>query len=157
MKYDWVKIFKEKDEKELIKIYSGNSHLNFEAAIYAGLELKNRGFDFRRIALIHNDKVARLQQEIENYEKLDFIRSKYFRNLLLNIVALSGLLILIIQHGDKFFQNDYNIIRLLLYVLIVLFGIATAKWSFNRFKRNKKKNIEKKFNLLNLMTTPNNQ
>jgi len=42
MGYNWGKIFKEKDEKELLNIYSSKSLLDYEAEIYAGLELKNR-------------------------------------------------------------------------------------------------------------------
>ena len=42
MGYNWEKIVKKKDENELLYIYSGNSHLDFEAEIYAGIELKNR-------------------------------------------------------------------------------------------------------------------
>ena len=38
--YDWQTIFKIKDEKELIEIYRGDSHLNFEAKVFAGIELK---------------------------------------------------------------------------------------------------------------------
>ena len=57
--YDWQTIFKIKDEKELIEIYRGDSHLNFEAKVFAGIELKNRNFNFAIIEEIHNRKIER--------------------------------------------------------------------------------------------------
>ena len=68
--YDWQNIFKNKTEKELLKIYSGDSGLNYEAEIHAGLELKNRDFDFATVAQIHNRKVEELKSDISLNENL---------------------------------------------------------------------------------------
>ena len=59
--YNWEVIFKNKTEKELIEIYSGKSQLNFEAEIFAGLELKNRDYDFQKIEDIHKRKIEELK------------------------------------------------------------------------------------------------
>ena len=157
MGYNWEKIFKEKDEKELVKIYSGNSYLDYEASIYAGLELKNRNFDFQKIEKIHNEKIARLKMEIKDFENLEFIKSKYSSIQLLSVIGLSGLLYSVIKNKEEIIGDNYNFIRILIYGTIALIIILTAKWNFNRFKKNKKKTIEKKVHLLKMITKPNSK
>lgn len=154
MGYNWEQIFKEKAEQELVKIYSGESHLDFEASIYAGLELKNRKFDFQRIEEIHSRKLVQLKMEIKDFEDQEFIASKYFRSQVLNIIGFSGLIYFLIKHKDEIIGDDYIYIRTVIYAIIALIAVLTAKWNFNRFKRNKRKSIEKKISLLRMMTIP---
>jgi len=49
MGYNWEKIFSNKTDKELYKIYSGKSHLGNEAKSFAEIELKKRKFNFKNI------------------------------------------------------------------------------------------------------------
>jgi hypothetical protein len=149
MKYNWRQIFKEKDDKELIRIYSGKSHLNYEASVYAGLELKRRNFDFQKIEAIHKNKLNQLENDIREYKDLDFFRTKYFRRLVLNTLALIGFIILFLKYKEEIVNNQSEYIRIWIYIFALSITIATAKWSYNRFKRDKRKTIEHKTALLN--------
>jgi hypothetical protein len=154
--YNWKEIFRSKDEKELIKIYSGDSHLNFEASIFAGLELKERGFDFNHIEQIHKLKVEELKADILEYQNLDFKKSKHFKYQVNAGLSLAVLVILmIINH--KQFQGDgiYKFYEIIIYVLAFSIVVITSKWNFNRFKKNKEKTIEEKTELLRKLTVPN--
>lgn len=88
MGYNWEKIFKEKDEIELINIYSGNSYLDYEASIYAGLELQIRNYDFGKIKKIHDQKIEELKMSIEEFKQLKYTKTKYFRNQIFNTIGL---------------------------------------------------------------------
>lgn len=156
MSYNWEKIFKDKDEKELVTIYSGKSHLNFEATIYAGIELKNRGFDIQKMEIINNGIVLKLKQEISDFEEVDFFKSKYFKKQFFGVIALLGLFLAFYKNREEIISDEYNFIRIIIYIVILLFGVVTAKWNFNRFKKNKKETISKKENLLKMMTEPKN-
>jgi hypothetical protein len=154
--YNWKEIFRNKDDKELIKIYSGNSHLNFEASIFAGLELKDRGFDFNQIEEIHRQKVEELKADILEYQNLNFKKSKHFKyqvNAGLALVVL--VFLMIINH--KQFQGDriFKFYEIIIYILAFSILVITAKWNFNRFKKNKERTIEEKTVLLNRLTVPN--
>jgi len=58
--YNWEEIFKSKSDKELFKIYHGDSMLPSETSNYAYNELKKRGVDFN-----HLDKVN-MKWELES-------------------------------------------------------------------------------------------
>ena len=160
--YNWQEIFKQKTEKELIQIYSGESSLNFEAEIYAGLELKNRKFDFRIIDQIHHRKINQLQRDLEECKNLKYTNSKYFRN---QIIAGAGLLILIYMliNSEIFFSviNNSNQVHaqrdsgkyyeILFYIGLLFITVLSAKWLFVRFKKKKYQNIELKSKLLQKM------
>ncbi len=153
--YNWKEIFRSKDEKELIKIYGGDSHLNFEASIFAGLELKERGFDFNQIEQIHKQKVEELKADILEYQNLDFKKSKHFKYQINAGLSLAVLVILmIINH--KQFQGDgiYKFYEIIIYVLAFSIVVITSKWNFNRFKKNKEKTIKEKTELLRKLTMP---
>jgi len=153
MGYNWEKIFKEKDEKELLRIYAGKSLLDYEAGIYAGLELKKRNFDFKKIEKIHKEKIARLNADIVEYKELKYINSKYFRNQVLEGIGLVGFLILLLSNKNELEStNGYSIYRILLFIAASLVAIALAKWNYNRFKRNKKAIIERKIKLVKMFS-----
>lgn len=153
-RYDWRNILKDKDEKELIDIYSGNSSLNIEVEIYAGLELKSRDFDFEMIEQIHKKKIEQLRSDIEEYKNLKYVKSKYFKNQITYSIAFVMLLFMHIyyynqiriQGGFKYFQA---IIILVISLITILIGIPilTAKWRFERYKKKMKKSIEQRTEL----------
>jgi len=149
--YNWQKIFKAKTEKELIQIYSGESSLNFEAEIYAGLELKNRNFDFQTIDRIHQQKIIQLERDIDECKFLNYTNSKYFRNQLL---ALIGIFFIIFNLVNREIQNQLDsgiYYRYLFYIIILLINILIAKLLFERFKRKKHQTIDEKTKLLKMM------
>ena len=153
-KYDWQSVLKDKDEKELIKIYSGNSPLNIEAECFAGLELKNRGFDFKTIELIHQKKLDQLRSDIEEYKKLKYVNSKYFKNQITYSIAFVILLFMHMYYYNRIrfegeFQYFQAIIILVISLVTILMGIPilTAKWRFERFKKKKMKSIEQRTQL----------
>lgn len=157
MSYNWEKIFTAKDENELIKIYSGGSLLNYEASIYAGLELKKRGFDFELIQDIHRQKVNELKTDIEQLKNIKFINSKYFKNQVLGGIVIIGIIFFLFNNGLSLYdQNNIQLYRQLIILTITIIGVLTAKWNFTRFKRKREKAIEKKLILLKKITMPNN-
>ena len=154
MGYNWEKIFKEKDEKELLNIYSGNSHLDFEAQIFAGIELKNRNYDFDRIESIHKQKIAKVKLDIEKFKSLNYFKSKQFRNQILNFVGFVFIIIILLNGGNEIKSNDeYKYYELIIYAFVLLITVISAKWSFNRFKRKREETITQKIELLKKMST----
>jgi hypothetical protein len=155
--YNWKEIFRNKDEKELIKIYIGDSNLNFEASIYAGLELKERNFDFNQIEEIHKQKVEELKADILEFQNLNFKKSKYF---ICQLYAGLALIVVIIQItvNYKQFQWDgiYKYYKIIIYIIAFTILLISSKWSFNRFKKNKERIIKEKTELLKQLTVSNN-
>ncbi len=151
MAYDWEEIFKHKDEKELIDIYSEKSHLNYEAGIYDGLELKRRNFDFRKIETIHNTKLAKLQEDIKSYQELNFFETKYFKRLIFATLAFVVLMMFVYRNKEAIFSERLEHLNIWIYMIALPTTIITAKWSFNHFKKDKKKTIEQKARLLKMM------
>ena len=151
--YNWEAIFKNKTEKELIEIYSGKSQLNFEAEIFAGLELKNRDYDFQKIEDIHKRKIEELKIEIEDFENLEFRKSKYFRDQIMYGIGIVVLIILLITNQKPIFEKEiYHYYKAAFYLFFTLIAFLTARWNFERFKKNKKKMIIEKTELLNKIT-----
>ena len=62
---DWKKIFKEKSTPELIAIYIGDSFLDFDCQILAGVELLNRGYDKVKVLEIAKSLKAELIEKVE--------------------------------------------------------------------------------------------
>lgn len=154
--YNWEAIFKNKTEKELIEIYSGNSQLNFEAEIFAGLELKNRNYDFRKIEDIHKRKIEKLKIEIVEFEKLEFRKSKFFKKQLLYGIGIVIMIILLITNQKPIFEKEkYDQFKAIVYLFIALIAFLTARWNFERFKKNKEKTIIEKKELLNKISKTN--
>ena len=153
-RYDWRNILKEKDEKELIDIYSGNSLFNTEVEIYAGLELKSRDFDFQTIEQIHKQKFEQLKSDIKEYNDLRYVKSKYFKNQITYSIAFVMLLFMHIYYYNQVrIQGEFKyfqaIIILVISLITIFIGIPilTAKWRFERFKKKKKKSIEQRTEL----------
>ena len=154
--YDWQTIFKSKSEKELIEIYSGNSQLNFEAEIFAGLELKNRDYDFKKIEQIHKRKTEELRNEISNFETLEFSDSKYFKDFIKHSIGLVVFVIILIAKNKEIEAAGITYYyQFAFYISISLFIVLTARWKFERFKKNKEKTIIEKTELLRKITMPN--
>lgn len=156
-KHDWRNIFKEKDEKELVNIYSGNSHLNIEAECFAGLELKSRGFDFKTIELIHQKKLEQLKGDIEEYKKLKYVNSKYFKNQITYSIAFVILLFMHIYYYHRIrIGGEYSYVEAIMVLIIslitIMMGIPilTAKWRFERFKKKKMRSIDLRTQLFSL-------
>lgn len=156
-KYDWQNIFKEKDETELVNIYSGNSSLNIDAECFAGFELKSRGFDFKTIEPIHQKKLEQLKNDIEDYKKLRYVNSKYFKNQITYSIAFVILLFMHMYYYNRIrfdgaFSYFHAIVILFISLITILMGIPilTAKWRFERFKKRKMKSIELRAQLFSI-------
>lgn len=153
MGYNWEKIFNEKDEKELLNIYSGNSHLDFEAQILAGIELYNRNFDFEKIESVHRQIISKLKLNIEQFKRLNYFKSKQFRDQIFNFAGLVFILIVLLNGGDEIKSYDeYKYYKLIISAFVLLITIITAKWNFNRFKRKREDTITQKIELLKKMS-----
>jgi hypothetical protein len=153
--YDWQTIFKSKSEKELIEIYGGNSQLNFGAEIFAGLELKNRNYDFKKIIEVHKKKTEELRSEISDFETLEFRDSKYFKDFIKHSIGLVVFVIILIAKNKQIEAAGIAYCyQFAFYIIISLFIVLTAKWKFERFKKNKEKTIVEKTELLKKITTP---
>ena len=151
MGYDWEKIFKEKNNKELLDIYTGDSLLDYEASMYAGLELKIRNYDFNKILKVHNQKIEELEISIENCKNIKFTKSKYFRQQISNTIGLIIVFIILINNAHEFQTlENFNLYKFIFYAVIFIFGILSAKWSYNRYEKEKKEKIEIKTKLLQL-------
>ena len=156
-KHDWRNIFKEKDEKELVNIYSGNTHLDIEVECFAGLELKSRDFDFKTIELIHQKKLDQLKSDIEEYKKLKYVNSTYFKNQITYSIAFVILLFMHVYYYhririDAEYSSFQAIMILIISLITIMTGIPilTAKWRFERFKKKKMKSIDQRTQLFSI-------
>ena len=155
MGYQWERIFKDKTEKELVQIYRGDSHLDFEAGIYAGLELINRNYDFNRIREIHIQRIQQMEGEVESLRKLKFTNTKYFRNMLLGGIPLLGFAGAILQNPPDLGQmDDYHLFQFLVGGFILLAGVVVPKWTYNRFRRRVEREIARNLTLLQKISFP---
>ncbi len=153
--YNWEEIFKKKTDNELLSIYAGNSHLDFEGCIYAGLELRKRGFDFQKIKKIHDRKIAELKMEIEVHGSISFYRTKYFRNLFFNSIAVASILIAaIFKTNDFHFQNDFQKYKFWIIFSLSVVSIFTVRWSYKRNLRKRSESILRRIELLRLLDLP---
>ena len=164
--YDWESIFKNKDEKELLKIYCGNSQLDFEAEIYAGIELKHRNYDIIKIENVYQSKIEKLEKEIEKYNDLNYVKSEFYRKQKYYIIGMIVFIYFLIYEYKEISQlflnyENYSIDENLKYfeiiyvIIIALIAFFTAKWRYKYFKKKKKKNLVKKIEILNRFTFPN--
>lgn len=156
--YDWQEIFKNKDDKELIEIYSGNSLLDSEAELFAYLELKYRNFNFDTIETIHRRKIEQLKLDIKETENLSFKESKYYRYQIRGGIGFFAMLLFLFLNRDSLFANPgMKLFEICIYLFIFFGFFVTAKWSFNIFKKGKEEEINMKTELLRKITTPNSR
>lgn len=154
MGYDWQKIFQEKESPELVKIYSGDSHLDYEASIFAGLELKKRKYDFNKIQDIHHRKIAELKSDLDGYKNLKYVNSRFFRQQILNIIALAFFMYALLMSPESMgYENKIEFYYALIIIFTTLIAIIGARWSFKRFKRKQKMELEKRARLLQMLTS----
>jgi amino acid permease len=146
--YNWEEIFKKKTEKELVDIYIGKSFLDFEAEIYAGLELRNRKYDFSKIEQFHIAKEEKLKKEISDFQNLDFKSSGFLKKQISYFIGI--ILVLIILITDDF-NSNFRLYKALIYLVIFVVSILTSKWSYRRFVRKKEESIKSRIDLLNKM------
>ena len=91
-----------------------------------------------------------LKSDIREYENLNYENSKFRKNKIYGGIGLIVLLILFaMNYGTWYNQNDYKFYKAILYISIALITFLTAKWSFERHKKRKKKTIEERIALLN--------
>jgi hypothetical protein len=148
--YNWQNIFKSKSDKELVEIFKGNSNLDFEAEIYAGIELKNRNFDFSLIQEVYNQKVIAFKRDLIESQNLEFRNSEYFRNQIFYLIGILLIFSIFVLKGFKFDQQIKSY-KALIYLGFLIFSLFTAKWNFNRFKAKKEKTLKQKEELLKLL------
>ena len=86
--------------------------------------------------------------DIREYKELDFFRTKYFKRLVIDTLALFGFIILFFKYKEEIVSNQSEYLRIWIYIIALSITIATAKWSYNRFKKDKRKTIEHKTALL---------
>jgi hypothetical protein len=147
--YNWNEIFKGKDEKELVRIYSGDSHLDFEAEIYAGIELQNRNFDFSMIQQVHKRKTDQLASEIEELEKITFRNSKFYQKQVTSGIGFFFLILFVALNFNHLKTEGMGKIwKAGIYLGVLLFGFLFARWSFQRYLSGKQKRLEEKKVLL---------
>jgi len=149
--YDWETIFKSKTEKELLKIYTGNSHLNFEAQVYAALELKRRDYNFNTIKDFHSSKIESLKNDITEFNNLTFKKSDYYKQQFIYFFGIIIILVYLITSDFKQ-ESTFTIYKALIYLVIFIFSILTAKWNYNRFRKNKAKKLKEKTELLDKLS-----
>ena len=147
--YNWENIFKSKSESELLEIYRGDSHLNYEAEIHAGLELKNRNFDFNdeKIKEVHLRKIESLQNELSEFKNLEYKKSDYYKNQKYYFFGIILLIVLLVTN-DINSDNEFHFYKAIIYLATFSVSFLTAKWNYNRFKQNKEKTIKNKTELL---------
>ncbi len=148
--YNWQNIFKSKTDKELVEIFIGNSHLDFEAEIYAGIELRKRNYNFILIQEVYDQKVSSVERDIIESKNLEFRNSKYFRNQILYFIGIILIVFLFISN-DFTSDHHFKLYKALIYLGFLIFSIFTAKWSFNRFKLKKEKTLKEKEALLKML------
>ncbi|MHC1732683.1 MAG: hypothetical protein AB9888_11750 [Bacteroidales bacterium] len=93
---DWKKIFKEKSTPELIAIYIGDSFLDFDCQILAGVELLNRGYDKVKVLEIAKSLKAELIEKLEestSTKSLNDYKDKQQRMVLITVVTFAFLFI----------------------------------------------------------------
>lgn len=135
MNYDWEKIFKSKSDKELFKIFTGQSLLNSEAKKIAEIELKNRGFDFENIEKYRKKWKLKSLIDEEQYERKQ--AKLFLQNPLTDLhlfMAIFGLIIIvssIISYLKNNVSSDF--------LLSILVGITMIIVGFFGYKRKKKR------------------
>ncbi len=105
MSYDWEKIFKEKTDKELYRIFIGKEKLNKEAKIFAEKELKTRNFNFKNIEK-HKKKweLENLIEEEKTSNTYSFFSSNENYFLMMGVFGLFFMLMNVLD----FFFNFMN-------------------------------------------------
>ena len=155
MSYNWTEIFKNKTDKELFNIYSGQSLLDKEAREFAELELKRRNFNFKDIDKYKAKwKLEKLfQEEKENNSGFVFQIPRSIHLLIMGILGAFMTIIFILDIFFEFivsttgeisnFERIFFIVVSLSLTLIGLIGYKQKKKSDLRRQKEVKDLIEK--------------
>ena len=140
--YNWQQIFKDKSDEELISIYNGDTSLDFEAEIYAGLELRKRKYNYHIINSIYEQKVIQVKRELEDSHKLNFSRLKYNTFHFHRDFAILVCILFVIKNFSGFFTGKEEFdFRMLYYMGLYVIIASSIIWLFgkllNRIKRPK--------------------
>ena len=145
MYYDWAKIFKKKSNKELYKIYLGDTLLGPETKEFAKKELEKRGFNFNDLS--KQKKKWKLENLIEQ-QKND--NSSFFRTHSASEYLLMGIIGLIISVISTIFLFSSSLretitnLNVNTNILVVAFGLIFSFFGFfmHKYKKKKDKKME---------------
>lgn len=153
--YNWEYIFESKDTNELIKIFKGNSLLDYEAEFYAAFELRKRNIHIDNYKEYISIKVDKLKHNIEEQKNFRFVNSKYYKSLIFNgIAVVVFVLILIGNKGDLSGEDNYALIDILFYLMLTIVGGLSGFINYYLYKRDLKKAITRKTELLDRLLEP---
>jgi len=85
MKYNWEEIYKSKTNSELERIFNGNEIQSFEARIVAAKILKKRDYNKKRLQIIKDNYITKLDLKISENKTTD--RGKFKRKNTINLIA----------------------------------------------------------------------
>jgi hypothetical protein len=139
MNYNWTEILKNKTDKELFYIYSGQSLQDKEVRDFAELELKRRKFDFKDIDKYKAKwKLERLIKE-EKDNKVGF-GLNIPRSIHLLIMGVVGILFTIIFVLDIFFEFIVSTNRITYFdrIIFIIVGLGMTLFGFVGYKQKKK-------------------
>ena len=105
MSYNWEKIFKDKADKELYKIFLGKQQLSAEAIDYAEKELKSRNFNFDNIDSLKKKWTLEKLIEEERNESGAYSFFKWSSNSKHHLMtAIFGTVVFLLMTLDYFFD-----------------------------------------------------
>jgi len=142
MSYNWTEILKNKTDKELFYIYSGQSLQDKEVRDFAELELKRRKFDFKDIDKYKAKwKLERLIKE-ERDNKVGF-GLNISQSIQLLIMGVVGVLLTIIFVLDIFFEFivSTNGITYIERVFFLVVSLGMTILGFVGYKQKKKTDL----------------
>jgi len=146
MDYNWGEIFKNKTNKELYKIYLGDTLLPLETKVFAFNELKKRKFDFDNLS--KEKKKFELERLIEeqNPDKSFFFRSSNSTEFLMMGIcgacfALIAIILFFVNIFGKISIKQENSDILLFFLAGCTFSIIGFKvWKIRKEKEINREN-----------------
>ena len=144
MSYNWTETFKNKTEKELFYIYSGQSLLDKEAREFAELELKRRNFNFKDI-----DKYKakwKLERQLQEKKDNNFGFGLIPRTFHLFFMGIIGAFMTIVFVLDLFFKFIVSTTGELTYferIIFITVGLGITIFGFMGYRQKKKSDLRR--------------
>ena len=151
--YNWEKIFKEKTDKELLKIFRGDSFLDLEARCYAYYELQRREVTIGNTESIINSIVDSLRLDIIHLNNFEFRHSKQYRAFIISIVVSAILIIVLAFKGREIYRSPDDFVNVISMFVAALFGIGSGYVNYFLYKKELRKRIgSRKKHLVELLS-----
>lgn len=143
MNYNWIEIFKNKTDKELFIIYSGQSLLDKEAREFAELELKRRNFNFKDIDKYKAKwKLEKLfQEEKENNTGFGFKISRSIHLLIMGILGAFMTIILVLDIFFEFIVSTTGEISNFERIFFIIVSLSLTLFGLIGYKQKKKSDL----------------